>query len=112
VRTLGFARRLVLGMLAASLPGLITALVVSPTMGAVGHRAALLLVATFYLTSLGILLGAIATLSSIAAPRAPRSFAFLLVVGPFLLSFAAEEIPSVIGIYVWGLGQMIAWGAL
>lgn len=112
VRTAGFARRLVLGMLVASLPGLLTALIVSPTMGAVAHRAALLVVATLYLTSLGIILSAVGVLSSIAAPRAPRTFALLLVIGPFLLSLVAEEIPSIIGIYSWGFRQMIEWGAL
>lgn len=112
VRTIGFARRLVAGMLMASLPGLITALAVSPTMGAVGHRAALLIVATLYLTSLGVILGAVGALSSVAAPRAPRTFALLLVVGPFLLSFITERVPSIIGIYAWGLRRMIEWGAL
>lgn len=112
IRTLGFARRLVLGMLVASWPGLLTALVVSPTMGTVGHRAALLVVATLYLASLGIILGALGAFASLAVPRAPRTFALLLVMGPFLLSFVAEDIPSIIGIYSWGLGQMIEWGAL
>lgn len=112
VRTIGFSRRLVLGMLIASLPGLLTALIVSPTMGATLHRAALLVVATLYLASLGVVLGGVAALCAIYTPRAPRTCALSLVVGPFVLSLISEEIPSIIGLYSWGLGRMIEWGAL
>lgn len=112
VRMLGFSRRLVLGTLVASIPGLVTALIVSPTLGATLHRAALLVVATLYLTSLGVVLGSIAALCAIYAPRAPRTCALSLVVGPFLLSLVCEEVPSIIGLYSWGLSRMIEWGAL
>ncbi len=111
VRALGFARRLVLGMLMASLPGLVTALIVSPTMGTVLHRTLLLGVATLYLVSLGLLLGGLGAFCANSFPRAPRTSALGLVVGPFILSFFAEEIPSIIGIYSWGLSRMIEWGA-
>lgn len=112
IRGLGFARRLTLGMLLASVPGLLTALIVSPTMGTVLYRALLLVVATLYLASLGLVLGGLGAFCAKAFPRAPRTSALAIVVGPFLLSLSAEEVPSIIGIYSWGLSEMIEWGAL
>ena len=112
VRALGIARRLTLGMLFASIPGLVAALVVSPSASSLAQRVALLVVSTLYLASLGVVLGAVGALCTRLAPRTPRTCAVTLIVLPFLLSLSAPEIPSIPGIYSWALGQLIEWGAV
>src|SRR5690606_21058989 len=112
IRALGIARRLTWGMLFASLPGLIAALVVSPSAAILAQRTGLFLVSTLYLVSLGLVLGAIGAVSAFVAPRAPRICALILIVVPFLLSFSAAETPSVPGMYSWALGRLIEWGAV
>jgi len=111
VRALGIARRLTLGMLFAALPGLVAALVVSPSAPILAQRGVLLVVSSLYLASLGVVLGAVGALCTRVAPRSPRTCAVALVVVPFLLSLSAPEIPSIPGVYSWGLRQLIEWGA-
>src|SRR5690606_28755239 len=97
VRALGIARRLTLGMLFAALPGLVAALVVSPSAPILAQRGVLLVVSSLYLASLGVVLGAVGALCTRVAPRSPRTCAVALVVVPFLLSLSAPEIPSIPG---------------
>jgi hypothetical protein len=111
LRGVAFSRRLAIGMCLAGLPGLIAALCVSPQASIALQRTGLVLVALFYLLSLSLFLGALGAFATRAAPRAPRTFALALVLGPFLLSFPYEGVPSLVGIYSWGLSQMIGWGA-
>jgi hypothetical protein len=112
IRAIGIARRLTLGMLLASLPGLTAAVVVSPSGSVLMQRAALFLITILYLASLGAVLGGVGALSARLAPRAPRFCALVLVILPFLLSYSAAEIPSIPGVYSWALGQLIEWGAV
>jgi hypothetical protein len=112
LRAVGFAERLTKGMWLAGLPGLVAAAAVSPSAAAFAQRAGLIFVAALYLLTLSVLLGALGAFCVKAAPRTPRSFAVGLVMIPFALSFHYEGVPSIPGVYSWGLRQLIDWGAV
>lgn len=112
LRAIAFARRLTLGMFLAGLPGIAATLFVSYDMPTFWQRVGLLFIAALYLASLSILLGVLGALSTRAAPRTPRTFATSLVLVPAFLSMLFDGVPNVVGIYAWGLGQMISWGGV
>lgn len=112
LRAIAFTRRLVLGMWLAGLPGIVATLFVSYEAAAFLQRTGLIAVAALYLFSLSVVLGVLGAFSTRAAPRAPRTFAFGLVLVPLMLSWSFEGIPNIVGVYSWGLRQMISWGGV
>jgi hypothetical protein len=94
----------------AGLPGIVATLFVSYEASTFIQRSGLLAVAALYLLSLSIILGVLGAFSTRAAPRAPRTFALGLVLVPLFLSSSFDGIPNIVGVYSWGLRQMISWG--
>jgi hypothetical protein len=112
LRAVAFSRRLSLGMCLAGLPGIAATLFVSREAPTFVQRLSLLGVCFFYLVSLSVVLGGLGAIATRAAPRAPRTFAAGLVLIPALLSVAYGGVPNIVGVYSWGLGELIAWGGV
>ncbi len=112
LQALGIFGRLSLGISASGLPGIIAAVVVSPTTDVIANRLALTAASLAYIISLSLVLSAVAAFAHRAAPRAPRRLAAFIVLFPFALSFFSDGIPSIPGAYVWMFGRMIQWGGM
>ena len=109
-RGLGLFARLALGLLLASLPGVVLAAVSSETVSMLGARVLLVFAAALYLLVLALSLALVGVWAERLAPRAPRRTALVLLLGPYVLGLGFPGVPSVPGAFFWAFERLVTWG--